>query len=140
LTGRPAMDALLIPDEVKTLITVLKGQIFLLGKDWDNLRLRPERPRTGRPPSPATLEGPPVMAREIDIALQAEEATALAPLDLLEALRMSDVWEVFCRLPEKNRVEFGRWIDGSSDQKARWRRIDALVLALRLSPLIQPEA
>ena len=32
------MDIRLIPDEVKTLITVLKGQIFLLAKDWDNLR------------------------------------------------------------------------------------------------------
>ena len=32
------MDIRLIPDEVKTLITVLKGQIFLLGKDWENLR------------------------------------------------------------------------------------------------------
>ena len=36
------MDIRLIPDEVKTLVTVLKGQIFLLGKDWDNLR-DPER-------------------------------------------------------------------------------------------------
>lgn len=36
------MDIRLIPDEVKTLVTVLKGQIFLLGKDWDNL-LDPER-------------------------------------------------------------------------------------------------
>ena len=32
------MDISLIPDEVKSLITVLKGQIFLLGKDWDGLR------------------------------------------------------------------------------------------------------
>lgn len=36
------MDKNLIPDEVKSLITVLKGQIFLLGKDWDNL-LEPEK-------------------------------------------------------------------------------------------------
>ena len=36
------MDIRLIPDEVKTLVTVLKGQIFLLGKDWDSL-LDPER-------------------------------------------------------------------------------------------------
>ena len=36
------MDIQLIPDEVKTLITVLKGQIYLLGKDWDNL-LEPEK-------------------------------------------------------------------------------------------------
>lgn len=36
------MDALLVPDEVKSLITVLKGQVFLLGKEWDNL-LEPEK-------------------------------------------------------------------------------------------------
>ena len=36
------MDISLIPNEVKSLITVLKGQIFLLGKDWDNLR-EPEK-------------------------------------------------------------------------------------------------
>jgi hypothetical protein len=36
------MDISLIPDEVKTLITILKGQIFLLGKDWDDL-LEPEK-------------------------------------------------------------------------------------------------
>ena len=36
------MDIQHVPDEVKTLITVLKGQIFLLGKDWDSL-LDPEK-------------------------------------------------------------------------------------------------
>lgn len=36
------MDMSLVPQEVKALITVLKGQVFLLGKDWDNLR-EPER-------------------------------------------------------------------------------------------------
>lgn len=36
------MDKSLIPHEVKSLITVLKGQVFLLGKDWDNL-LDPEK-------------------------------------------------------------------------------------------------
>ena len=36
------MDKTLVPDEVKTLITVLKGQIFLLGKDWETL-LEPEK-------------------------------------------------------------------------------------------------
>ena len=36
------MDITQIPDEVKSLITVLKGQIFLLGKDWDSL-LDPEK-------------------------------------------------------------------------------------------------
>ena len=36
------MDISLVPQEVKALITVLKGQVFLLGKDWDNL-LDPEK-------------------------------------------------------------------------------------------------
>lgn len=36
------MSISIVPDEVKTLVTVLKGQVFLLGKDWDNL-LDPER-------------------------------------------------------------------------------------------------
>ena len=36
------MDIRLIPDEVKTLVTVLKGQIYLIGNDWDNL-LDPEK-------------------------------------------------------------------------------------------------
>ena len=40
--GSVAMDITLVPDEVKSLITVLKGQIFLLGKDWDSL-LEPEK-------------------------------------------------------------------------------------------------
>ena len=40
--GSRHMDTTLIPDEVKSLITVLKGQIFLLGKDWDSL-LDPEK-------------------------------------------------------------------------------------------------
>ena len=31
------MDIHIVSDEVKTLVTVLKGQVFLLGKDWDNL-------------------------------------------------------------------------------------------------------
>ena len=36
------MDMSQVPHEVKSLITVLKGQVFLLGKDWDNL-LEPEK-------------------------------------------------------------------------------------------------
>jgi Bacteriocin-protection, YdeI or OmpD-Associated len=77
-----------------------------------------------------------VSAAKHEYALQAEAASALAPQDLLEALRLADVWEVYCSLPEPNKDEFARWIDKSPDQAARWRRIDALVLALRLSPLV----
>jgi hypothetical protein len=78
-----------------------------------------------------------VTARESDYALQGEAATAFAPDDLLEPLKIADVWEVFCALPPANRDEFARWIESSPDQAARWRRIDALVLALRLSPLVK---
>jgi hypothetical protein len=44
LTGKEQcpVDISLVPDEVKSLITVIKGQVFLLGKDWDNL-LEPEK-------------------------------------------------------------------------------------------------
>lgn len=74
---------------------------------------------------------------EKDYTLQAEAATTVAPGDLLEALRIADVWEVYCALPQPNQDEFARWIENSPDQPGRWRRIDALVLALRLSPLVQ---
>lgn len=40
--GSVTMDTTNVSDEVKSLITVLKGQIFLLGKDWDGL-LEPEK-------------------------------------------------------------------------------------------------
>lgn len=75
-------------------------------------------------------------SHEHHYALLAEEASALAPDDLLKSLRIADVWEVYCALPQQNRDDFARWIESSRDQAARWRRIDALVLALRLSPLV----
>jgi hypothetical protein len=77
-----------------------------------------------------------VSAGDHNYALQGEEASAFAPQDLLEALRIADVWEVFCSMPKPNQDEFAGWIAKSPDQAARWRRIDALVLALRLSPLL----
>ena len=73
---------------------------------------------------------------EHEYALQAEEAVALAPQDLLSALRIADVWEIYCSLPKQNQDEFAVWIEKAPDQAARWRRIDALVLALKLSPLV----
>ena len=75
-------------------------------------------------------------ADEHDYALQSETAAAFAPQDLLESLKIADVWEVYCAIPQANQDEFARWIEKSPDQAARWRRIDALVLALRLSPLV----
>ena len=79
-------------------------------------------------------------ARDTEYSLQAESSAASAPDDLLEALRIADVWELFCGLPAANQDEFARWIQHSPDQAARWRRVDALVLALRLSPLMKGDA
>jgi hypothetical protein len=77
---------------------------------------------------------------ESDYPLHSVPSTASAPDDLLEALRIADVWELYCSLPIGNQDEFARWIQHSPDQAARWRRIDALVLALRLSPLMKEDA
>jgi Bacteriocin-protection, YdeI or OmpD-Associated len=73
---------------------------------------------------------------EKDYALQAEAEAIFAPADVLEALRIADVWETYYALPRANQDEFARWIEIAPNQAARWRRIDALVLALRLSPLV----
>lgn len=81
-----------------------------------------------------------MIAGKPDYPLQAEAESPLAPNDLLESLRIADVWEVFCALPRVNQDEFARWIESAPDQGARWRRIDALVLALRLSPLVKESA
>jgi ferric-dicitrate binding protein FerR (iron transport regulator) len=78
-----------------------------------------------------------VSASEAVHPLKSESSTATAPDDILEALRVADVWELFCTLPRANQEEFGRWIEHSPDQSARWRRIDALTLALQMSPLME---
>lgn len=55
--------------------------------------------------------------------------------DLIEALEAADALETFCRLPDEDQEKFIRWIGMARDNDAHWRRVEALVLALRIGPL-----
>lgn len=59
----------------------------------------------------------------------------LSSHDLLDVLADADVLKTFNRLPVKDQENFARWIGIARDDVAYWRRIDALVLSLRLGPL-----
>lgn len=55
----------------------------------------------------------------------------ITPDNLLDAMAAADVLEVFCHLPEAAQQEFREWIGKARDDESHWRRIDALVLAMR---------
>jgi len=55
--------------------------------------------------------------------------------DLLDAMAEAEVLEIFCQLPQADQDEFSRWIGKSRDDDSHWRRISALVLALKTGPL-----
>ena len=55
----------------------------------------------------------------------------ITPDNLLDAMAEADVLEVFCHLPEVAQQEFREWIGKARDDDSHWRRIDALVLAMR---------
>ena len=63
--------------------------------------------------------------------------------DLLEAMAEADCLEVYLRLPETDRVKFSYWVEEAPDDESHWRRIEALVVAMRISPLqpatLQPQ-
>ena len=60
--------------------------------------------------------------------------------DLIAALKQYDVFEGFSRLSFKDQENFSRWVAMANDDDSRWRRIDALVLALRGGFLQSKEA
>jgi uncharacterized protein YdeI (YjbR/CyaY-like superfamily) len=53
------------------------------------------------------------------------------PDEFMEALAEANVLEIFKRLPDREQTKFTEWVDIAHDVESRWRRIDALVLALR---------
>jgi len=55
--------------------------------------------------------------------------------DLLDAMREADVLEVFVQLPPADQDKFAVWIGKARDEESHWRRINALMLALRTGPL-----
>ena len=56
--------------------------------------------------------------------------------DLREALAGADVLEVFRRLPRVDQHRFSHWVEIARDDESHWRRIHALVLALRTGPFL----
>lgn len=66
--------------------------------------------------------------------MTASENTITAD-DLLDKLAAADALETFLRLPPDDQENFARWIGKSRDDESHWRRINALVLALRIGPL-----
>jgi hypothetical protein len=67
-------------------------------------------------------------------ALRAEDSKITVD-DLLDALEEADVTDVFCQLPDADQEQFSRWIGTAADDEGHWRRINAFVSALRMSPL-----
>jgi hypothetical protein len=54
--------------------------------------------------------------------------------DLQDTMAEAGVLERFHQLPEGDQDMFSRWIDKARDDESHWRRINALVLALRIGP------
>lgn len=55
--------------------------------------------------------------------------------DLLNALAEADALQTFLRLPREDQQIFSHWIGKSRDDESHWRRINALVLAMKIAPL-----
>lgn len=55
--------------------------------------------------------------------------------ELRDALQSADTLETFRALPSPAQENLSRWVDKARDDESRWRRIEALVLAMRISPL-----
>ena len=51
----------------------------------------------------------------------------------------ADVLETFLKLPSSSQDYFRDWIGKATDDVSHWRRIDALVLAIRSAPLMVPD-
>ena len=54
--------------------------------------------------------------------------------DLLDALARHDVLDTFCQLPLIDQEKFSRLIGKARNDESHWRRIDALVSALKTGP------
>lgn len=58
--------------------------------------------------------------------------------DLRTALESADARDAFYSLPSSDQERFMRWIVKANDDEAYWRRIDILVLAMRMAPPAKP--
>lgn len=60
--------------------------------------------------------------------------------DLHRALVAADALASFERLPLAEQERFMAWIAKARDDEAYWRRIDILVLGMRMAPPSQPQS
>ena len=58
--------------------------------------------------------------------------------ELIDVLSSSDALETFNRLPVADQVNFSRWVGLARDDESKWRRIEALVLAMRMCTTLYP--
>lgn len=59
--------------------------------------------------------------------------------DLLNAMAAADVRDIFCRLPEASRIEFEQWVGKAHDDAGHWRRIQILVVAMKIAPRLETQ-
>ena len=64
----------------------------------------------------------------------------ITPDDLLDAMATADVLETFVRLPHSAQDEFRQWIGKAKNDDSHWRRIHALVAAMRSGLLHETSA
>lgn len=57
--------------------------------------------------------------------------------DLLRALKEADALDNFQALPLKEQERFWDWIAKSRDEEGYWRRIEILVMGMRMAPPIK---
>lgn len=63
------------------------------------------------------------------------EAGKITADDLLDTLASADALVTFLRLPREDQDNFARWIGKARDEESHWRRINALVIAMKIGPL-----
>lgn len=59
------------------------------------------------------------------------------PDDLRDALASAEVLDTFQALPLEEQEKFCDWVDRARDDDSHWRRIEILVLAMRMAPPIK---
>lgn len=62
-------------------------------------------------------------------------AAKITAHDLLDTLASADALETFLHLPREDQESFARWIGKARDVESHWRRINALVMAMKIGPL-----
>lgn len=74
------------------------------------------------------------------VRLAVGETAEIPHDDLTAAMAEADVLDIYLSLPEAERRRFSRWVRLARDDDSYWRRIEALVLAMRVGLLARKMA